>query len=439
MICDSPYNLECANDCGPVPFPFLSPYTGFYFILWEYEGVTYQKQIEGTINTPLVFNWPFQTYGVFIFKIKDQFGNVLTFDGYDCFRVVGIPEYEIDPEELDDLLTFCENQFDADIQLMGRGEISISVEVDPPIGDNDLQVDLHGRGMIEIANINVEDPPDPPDEILEADLHGKGELELNHVVLGDPPGFAYLLNGEDLVMWAFSFRKLLPGQTNDVCCLAQRHSDGATQIIGFSGGWRDDVKLAEFAKGENVGLRTWFNAVSGAGLFQLDMAQQPLIAVAGVPVKYTWIGGSFPAAQLTGVRNMSVNAGTWNGTEHSWHTVIRNDDTEYDQGFRFGSTEYWGRAAGSGNNSSGVGTPVGYVNGGTLPGMSAAIYQAFTANQFHHTWFDDCDFSSLPSGAIGTNGAIEHEGKLIEWVVFNEDKASERTIREGLTLPVFGL
>lgn len=438
MTCENTYTLPCGLDCGEWCLPVNGTYNGVATIEWEYESVTYRKPIDIKITESICFLWPFQTYGVFVFKVLDYDLNPLDIeiDGqvYDCFRAVGIPEYEIPEEEREELELLCPRDTDG-ITFEGSGTISITKwEIDnPPPGDDDWEfpVEIGGRGTVECDFFVF----DEGDQQVEGEIDGKGTIELAHVVMGEPPGFKYLLHGEDLVMWAFGVRKLLQSYSG-FCCRVQRHSDGAVKDIGFNAGWRDDVEINKFLKNTTGGIVRWYNQ-SGAGghLNNGLMATQFIAGDTGGAFKKVINVTPFPAFGGDSGKIMgTANAGAWNGTNHTVHMVV-SYVTNNAESLRTGSG-YLGFVSGFASpHHSSVGTPEYYYNDVFQSNDFSNFLQAAIQGTPTHLWYEGADLSGFASCEFFENW----NDAIFEVVVFNENKAAERTLKTNNTMPVYGL
>lgn len=442
MTCENTYTV-CGPDCGFFELPAKGTETGNFWLQWEYDGSTYRKLIQITFWQPIRFLWPFQSYGVFNFQILDLELNPVSFEVedvvYECWKAIGIPSYDIDPEELAELLEMCDNPLDEELyELQGSGTLEVEEwEQEPPGGDFDweLEADLEGRGDLQMIDVEAEDPVEPPDHELEGDMDGRGDVQIESVLLGDPPGFAYLLNGEDLVMQAFGFRRLNPGWTG-ACCEVERWTDGATKVIGWNAGWRDDEEMADFLKGAPAGIRRWYNQQGpGGDYFQPSQLLQLQVADAGGPLKKIINLQSFPTCYGNGFTFFpGAGVGPWNGTVHSWHMVVHSEAP-------FHAVD----PSGSGYFGYGIlfptphhanaGSPVYWVNNVFQLNDLGNAYSAVTFNLDTHIWMDSLDLSTWGQTSVPPS----FEGYLFEIVFFNENKASERVAKTALTMPIFGL
>lgn len=425
--------------------PFTAPATACYWLRWEYEAVTYQKQYCFQIGETIQFLWPFQTYGVFVFQFLDADFVPVLFDiegvEYDCFNAIGIPTFEIPEEELEELLALCDDPFGLlDIEFIGRGDLEVLAwEVEPPPGgggDWDLEAEMIGRGDLELLAIDVNDQPDHE---LEAEAIGRGDLELTHLVLGDPPGFAYLLNEEDNVMQAFSFRKLRPAYTG-YCCRIERWADNATLDVGFSGGWLDETAVNLFLMGTDGGIRIWYNQMGAGGDWEQPSALLQLqIGFSGGVIKKSIGAIPYTAAYCNAAMmfDNSSGVGPWFGTSHSASLVVHTDgDTNPYHIHNPGASNYAGR----GNSMpiahyANAGSPEYWANNVYQLGITANAYRAYVVPNTCHVWMNALDLSTWTETSFGET----FNGYLFEYVLFNLNMTAQRVAKTALTMPVYNL
>lgn len=425
--------------------PFDPPEAGCYWIRWEVEAITYQKQLCFEVGEPFSFLWPFQSHGVYTFQILDADYNILEFtiDGvvYDCFNAIGIPVYEIPEEELDELIALCDDPFGLlDIEFVGRGDLEVlEWELDPPPGGDDWEIahEFVGRGDLELVDIEV---ADPPDHELEAELIGRGDLDLEHVVLGDPPGFAYLLNEEDNVMQAFSFRKLRPAYTG-YCCRIERWADNATLDVGFSGGWLDETAVNAFLMGTDGGIRIWYNQMGAGGDWEQSSALLQLqIGFSGGVVKKSIGAIPYIAAYGNVSRHFDTTSGSvgpWFGTSHSASLVVHTDgDTNPYHIYAPGLTQYAGR----GNSFPTAhyalaGSPEYWANNVYQLSVNADAYRAYVVPNSCHVWMNALDLSLWTETSFGEG----FNGYIFEYVLFNLNMTAQRVAKTALVMPVYNL
>lgn len=449
MTCENTYTLPCQSSCGLWVMPFVAPETGDYWIQWEYEGTTYQKLLQFNIGDPIQFLWPFQSHGVFTFQILDADKVVILWDvegmDYDCFNAVGIPTYDIDPGELAALLAICEDEFsnfEGDVNIRFSFNLDAAdIVFEPPQEGHMIEGDVGIRFNFELdgAEIVVADPFDH--EVSGEVTFRVITTEIAHIVLGDPPGFAYLLNGEDNVMQAFSFRRLTPAWTGP-CIQVERWSDGATKNIFFNGGWIDQFAIADFCKGSQGGIRRFYNQMGAGGNWQqTTSSQQPMIYDGSNVIKINIGGTDYVAAFFdSGTMAFDLATGTvgpWNGSVHTAHIVTQTNGGAipthfYDNGI----TQYAGYAENSlASHFALAGTPEYWVNGAFQTGTSAAAYRTAILGIDEHTWMDDLDLSAWDVTSFGSG----MDGYLFEYVLFNIDMSAQRLARTALTMPIYNL
>jgi hypothetical protein len=427
-----------------MPFDDFDP--GCYNIEWVFEEITYRKRVCFEVGEPFQFLWPFQSHGVFTFQIYDVNGDPVTFDidgvGYDCFNAIGIPTYEIDEEELNELLALCDDPFGLiTFEFIGRGDLEIlEWELDPPPGDDDweIEVEFIGRGDLDLDTIEV---ADPPDHEMEVEFIGRGDLDLEAYSLGDPPGFAYVLDGEDLVMFAYSFRRLSPTYSGP-CCRVIRHADNAELDIDFNGGWRDDIQLANFLMNTDGSIIKWYNQQGPGDDWEpvTGPLDGPLIGNSSGPIKYINGPLTIPSAAMNTGKNLSAAPGTWNGAAHCGHivAVVSSPGVPIVIDNPLIGTQYY---AAMGNVASphynDVGTPTTYVDGGLMLGGNQNTLRTLAYGKMSHIWLDSLDMSAVTScgtGSTGTWGAY-----INEFIQFNENNTGDRVAKTLLTLPVYGI
>lgn len=448
MDCTNTYTLDCQNSCGLWIMPYVAPYTGTYWLQWEDGADTFQKFFEFTEGDDMSFYWPFASHGVYTFQWLDQDKVVIEFtiDGivYDCFNVVGIPTYDIDPGELEDLLAICENDFaniDANVNIRFQFNLDAAdIIFDPPEEGHMVEGEVNIRFQFNLdgADIVVADPIDH--EVM-GEVNIRFTTEISNVQLGDPPGFAYLLNGEDTPMQSFSFRRLNPAYSGP-CIQIENWDTGATKNIGFNAGWVDQFAISDFLKTSQGGIRRWYNQMGpGGNWMQAINTQQPMIYDGSNVVKINIGGTDYVAAFFDngtdGFDLTSGGVGPWSGTVHTAHCVTRTEGTAIPTHFlEAAGANYAGFAENSlASHFANAGTPEYWVNNVYQAGTTCADYRLYILNKDAHTWMDDCDLSTWGITTYGSG----IDGYLLEWVLFNNDMSAQRAARTALTMPVYNL
>jgi hypothetical protein len=175
------------------------------------------------------------------------------------------------------------------------------------------------------------------------------------------------LSDDNPVKLGYTLRKIDSTYAGDVI-LAQRHSDDAEQLIGYSGDAIDTESLLTFAGSSTVGVKTLFEGTGkGVNATQTVKTSQPLIVIDGVLVTDNGLP-SMDFGTLTTPKHLLFSTDLFSGKNLDlyWVMSCRNYDSI---GFVHFSTtnasSYW-QITNGGNfyvqNKQGVGASTQHMN-----------------------------------------------------------------------------
>ena len=285
-----------------------------------------------------------------------------------------------------------------------------------------------------------------------------GDLNIKSIMLGDTPvkkvyrGTTLIwekvdpyLSGISIPTLGYSLRKINPAYSGNVV-LAQRQSDDAEQLIGFSGDSIDTAALLNFAGSASIGVKTLFEG-NGAGVnaTQTDKTKQPIIVDAGSLVTDNGLP-SMDFGTLTTPKHLLITTDILGGklADLYWAMTCRNYDRYgYVPFATTNGSSYWQIGDGGGSyiqNKGSINGSLKLTNNGSLHYFN--LYA--TTLEVHAEVNNTSQNYDLTPTAIGTGlktysigkflggSDWDLDGKISEFLIYDTNQAAKADIKTNI-------